>query len=81
MILFPDAPRVELALGVSITPDSIYEGGDVYFDCRIEAQPPPTKITWQFNVSALVNVGKRVNLAKNNFPKKFFLRFECWYES
>lgn len=43
------APRVELALGASISYDNIYEGGDVYFDCRIDAQPPPTKVMWQFN--------------------------------
>ena len=49
--LFSDAPRVELALGASISPESIYEGGDVYFDCRIEAQPPARRITWKFNVS------------------------------
>lgn len=48
---FSDAPRVELALGASISPDSIYEGGDVYFDCKIKALPPPKKIQWQFDVS------------------------------
>ena len=26
-------------------------------------------------------IGKRVNLAKNNFPKVFFLRFEYWHQS
>ncbi len=50
--LFTDAPRVELALGASISPESIYEGGDVYFDCRIDAQPPPRRIAWKFNVRA-----------------------------
>lgn len=43
------APRVELILGASISPDSVYEGGDVYFDCRIQSRPPPKKIIWQFD--------------------------------
>ncbi len=53
--VFSDAPHVELALGASISPDSVYEGGDVYFDCRIRAQPRPRKILWQFNVSKIVS--------------------------
>jgi len=40
------APRVELALGKSISPGSIYEGGDVYFDCLVDASPKPHKILW-----------------------------------
>ena len=31
---FSDAPNVELVLGKSISAESIYEGGDAYFDCR-----------------------------------------------
>ena len=30
----PDAPNVELVLGKSISAESIYEGGDAYFDCK-----------------------------------------------
>ena len=29
-----DAPNVELVLGKSISAESIYEGGDAYFDCK-----------------------------------------------
>jgi hypothetical protein len=32
--LFADAPNVELVLGKSISAESIYEGGDAYFDCK-----------------------------------------------
>ena len=53
MFLLSDAPRVELILGASISPDSVYEGGDVYFDCRIQSRPPPKKIIWQFDVSQI----------------------------
>ena len=48
---FPDAPRVEMALGKSISPGSIYEGGDVYFDCLVIASPKPKKILWFQDVS------------------------------
>ena len=46
-----DAPRVELTLGKSISASSIYEGGDVYFDCFVKSRPPPTRILWHLNVS------------------------------
>ena len=62
---------MELALGASISPDSVYEGGDVYFDCRIKAQPRPRKIEWQFNVSLI----QRLSLVDANKKSKgtFFL--------
>ena len=46
-----DAPRVEVGLGKSISANTVYEGGDVYFDCRVEARPPAHRITWIHNVS------------------------------
>ena len=46
-----DAPRVDLTLGKSISPGSIYEGGDVYFDCLVIASPKPYKILWFQDVS------------------------------
>ena len=51
MISFVDAPNVELVLGKSISADSIYEGGDVYFDCRVKSSPPPDRVYWYHNVS------------------------------
>ena len=51
MSLFPDAPNVELLLGKSISAESIYEGGDVYFDCRVHSSPPPDRVNWYHNVS------------------------------
>ena len=47
-----DAPRVDLTLGKSISPGSIYEGGDVYFDCLVIASPTPYKILWFQDVSS-----------------------------
>ena len=49
--LTSDAPNVELVLGKSISAESIYEGGDVYFDCRVHSSPPPDRVNWYHNVS------------------------------
>ena len=49
-----DAPRVDLTLGKSISPGSIYEGGDVYFDCLVIASPKPYKILWFQDVSIII---------------------------
>ena len=55
-LLILDAPNVELVLGKSISADSIYEGGDAYFDCRVNSSPPPDRVNWYHNVSTkLVN--------------------------
>jgi len=43
------APNVELVLGKSISAESIYEGGDAYFDCRVHASPPPDRVNWYHN--------------------------------
>ena len=53
-IFFADAPRVDLTLGKSISPGSIYEGGDVYFDCLVIASPKPYKILWFQDVSIII---------------------------
>jgi hypothetical protein len=54
--IFSDAPRVQLALGKNIISTNIYEGGDVYFDCRVNSRPPPLRILWQQNVSNTITV-------------------------
>ncbi|XP_023321524.1 Down syndrome cell adhesion molecule-like protein 1 homolog [Eurytemora carolleeae] len=46
-ILYP--PNVELNLGRSISSSAIYEGGDVYFDCKIGSNPAPTYVSWFLN--------------------------------
>ncbi|KZS14772.1 putative Hemicentin-1 [Daphnia magna] len=40
------APTTELELGRNLKPDSIVEGNDVYFECRIRSNPPPHRIIW-----------------------------------
>ncbi|XP_049813620.1 nephrin-like [Schistocerca nitens] len=45
------APTSELRLGQRMRPDDIKEGSDVYFECRVRANPPAYKVTWKFQVS------------------------------
>lgn len=47
------APTTELELGRNLKPDSIVEGNDVYFECRIRCNPPPHRILWTHEVSSL----------------------------
>ena len=55
-----------MALGKSISPGSIYEGGDVYFDCLVIASPKPKKILWFQDVS------KQPTLNSQNEAKSLF---------
>ena len=57
---FADAPRVDLTLGKSISPGSIYEGGDVYFDCLVIASPKPYKILWFQDVSIIIHTHSKI---------------------
>lgn len=46
-----DPPLVSLQLGSTLSNDDIKEGDDVYFECRVEANPKFTKLSWLHNVS------------------------------
>lgn len=48
------APTTELELGRNLKPDSIVEGNDVYFECRIRCNPPPHRILWTHEVSGWI---------------------------
>ncbi|XP_049814005.1 hemicentin-1-like [Schistocerca nitens] len=43
------APEVTVSLGPSLDPTDIREGSDVYFDCRIKAQPQAFRVQWLHN--------------------------------
>jgi len=45
------APTAELELGRNLKPDSIAEGNDVYFECRIRSNPPPLRFLWTHEVA------------------------------
>ena len=52
-ILFSDPPQVILSFGASINTKNIFEGTDVYFECKIDANPPVYKVEWTKEVSVL----------------------------
>ena len=49
--LFLDAPSVRLSFGSNLDPTQIAEGNDVYFECKISANPDVYKVVWLHNVS------------------------------
>lgn len=50
-VFVTDVPILKLALGINMNPADIEEGDDVYFECKIDANPPAYKVIWKHNVS------------------------------
>lgn len=48
-------PKVQLHLGSTLKAENIKEGDDVYFECKVRANPEHHKITWRHNVSHSVS--------------------------
>ncbi|XP_033218272.1 B-cell receptor CD22-like [Belonocnema kinseyi] len=46
-VVFP--PKVQLHLGSTLNAENIKEGDDVYFECKVRANPEHHKITWRHN--------------------------------
>ena len=44
-------PILHLQLGSNMNPDDIEEGDDVYFECKVHANPGAYKVVWKHNVS------------------------------
>lgn len=44
-------PILRLQLGSNMNPDDIEEGDDVYFECKVHANPGAYKVVWKHNVS------------------------------
>ncbi|KAJ3650050.1 hypothetical protein Zmor_021760 [Zophobas morio] len=42
-------PILHLSLGSSLNPDDIEEGDDVYFECKVNANPEAYKVLWKHN--------------------------------
>lgn len=49
--LLLDVPIIHLELGSNLDPNDIEEGDDVYFECKIQANPQAYKVVWKHNVS------------------------------
>lgn len=44
-------PTLLLDLGSNLNPEDIEEGDDVYFECKVHANPAAYKVIWKHNVS------------------------------
>ncbi|KOB71114.1 Uncharacterized protein OBRU01_14281 [Operophtera brumata] len=44
-----DIPETTIHLGAKMNPNDIEEGDDVYFGCRVDANPPAYKVVWEHN--------------------------------
>lgn len=53
-------PVVTLKMGSSLNPDDIKEGDDVYFECLIQSNPKPYKMSWYHNVSNFNNISRNI---------------------
>jgi len=50
-VYFADQPTTVLKMGSSLNPDDIKEGDDAYFECIVQSNPKPYKMSWFHNVS------------------------------
>lgn len=80
LLLFPftDMPVVTLKMGSSLNPDDIKEGADVYFECLIQSNPKPYKMSWYHNVSWTVDNTKRafdLNTILTLYSDEVFINF------
>ena len=55
-VFFTDAPTVILSFGSNLDPTQIAEGNDVYFECKISANPEVYKVVWLHNVSIALSL-------------------------
>ncbi|XP_050308280.1 nephrin [Anthonomus grandis grandis] len=46
-VVYP--PIVDLSLGSTLNANDIKEGDDVYFECKVKANPPMRRLTWLHN--------------------------------
>ena len=53
--VFSDVPSLSLRLGPNLIMERIKEGDDVYFDCRIDANPPIKRLEWYLGVRIIQN--------------------------
>jgi len=52
---FAVIPTLQLDLGSNLNPEDIEEGDDVYFECKVHANPAAYKVVWKHNVSEQTN--------------------------
>ncbi|KAF7991967.1 hypothetical protein HCN44_010768 [Aphidius gifuensis] len=52
-------PTIRLELGSKMNPDDIEEGDDVYFECKVRANPDAYKVVWKHNGAVIHNNAKK----------------------
>ncbi|XP_063991913.1 synaptogenesis protein syg-2-like isoform X7 [Diachasmimorpha longicaudata] len=52
-------PILKLELGSKMNPDDIEEGDDVYFECKVRANPEAYKVVWKHNGMVIHNNAKK----------------------
>lgn len=62
--LLTDPPVISLQLGSKLQAGDIKEGDDVYFECKIDANPKYRRLTWLHNVSIIA----KKNLSTTSSP-------------
>ena len=66
---------MSLRLGLELGADAIEEGKDVYFECKIQANPDVYKISWTHNVSNILFLLQASNFVS---PGKADRREKFW---
>lgn len=72
-----DVPQLDVSIGANMKHPSVHEGGDVYFECKIRANPPVTEIGWKFEGQPLYpdkHQGKKTN-RRESLTKRSLLYF------
>ena len=52
-------------MGAKIRHDSIKEGNDIYFECKVKANPPITAISWNFENQSLMSDSRKGVIISN----------------
>ncbi|KAL4707861.1 hypothetical protein ACJJTC_015385 [Scirpophaga incertulas] len=77
-------PVATIHLGAKMNPNDIEQGDDVYFECRVDANPPAYKVVWehngvllQHNVANGIILTGNTNLAMRNVTRLQAGKYTC----
>ncbi|XP_049888114.1 hemicentin-1-like isoform X2 [Pectinophora gossypiella] len=77
-------PVATIHLGAKMNPNDIEEGDDVYFECKVDANPPAYKVVWehngvllQHNAAGGVILTGNTNLALRNVSRHQAGKYSC----
>ena len=74
-----DAPIVALSFGLNLDPSNIAEGNDVYFECKISANPEVYKVVWLHNVISNWTIFKSIFSPADNILIFTLLLCRTWW--